>query len=233
SDWIVGGNGSADQVFAAMRGDKSAVTLPASARYKFRVRIEPGIRSGSTEIYLEEHSLPLGDLVSTGVDWTGTSDNTELEGVALNSIAYYLGDEINRTPSFSMLATNIGGQRAELIPDRLKPVLKYKLPFDRAWATVGDALEQAKINVEDLDRSSAIYYVYYDAEHAGEPGFFSRLFQGDEAKAERNDKNRYIVRLDAREKTDEVDVTVMKDAKTLANADVAEQLLKIIKEYST
>ncbi|MBT5702183.1 MAG: outer membrane protein assembly factor BamC, partial [Gammaproteobacteria bacterium] len=53
-------------------------------------------------------------------------------------------------------------------------VLKYKLDFDRAWATVGAALEDARISVEDLDRTSAIYYVYYSSRHDPDPGFFSK-----------------------------------------------------------
>ncbi|MDZ7687066.1 MAG: MBL fold metallo-hydrolase [Gammaproteobacteria bacterium] len=49
------------------------------------------------------------------------------------------------------------------------------------WATVGNALENARIDVEDLDRNAATYYVYYDDAEVREPGFLRRLFtDGDD-----------------------------------------------------
>lgn len=231
SDWLVSGDGTPEEVLSALKGEVGAPARGASMRHKFRVRIEPGIRTGSTEVYLEHKSLRLDDLVSTGVVFDGASDDSELEGALLSNLAFYLGERINRSRSFSMLASNIAGQRAELIPDRHQPVLKYKLPFDRAWATVGIALENARVSVEDLDRSSAIYYVYYDPSREGEPGFFSRLFTGDEAEKERAEEFRYEVHLDRRD--DEVSVTVLKGGDALADALVAERLLRLIKEYST
>jgi outer membrane protein assembly factor BamC len=230
--WIAARSGTSDEIFESLKRGIPSSDPTAVAQHKFRLRIEPGIRTGSTEVYLEEKNLPLGVPVkSEGVKWTGVSDNLDLEGTVLTSLAYYLGEHLNTSQAFSMLASNIGGQRAELIPDRMKPVLKYKLPFDRAWATVGDALESARINVEDLNRDEANYYVYYDDGEKREPGFFGRLFSGDEQKTAPGMANRYLVHLDS--KNDEVQVTILKDSSTLAEASIAEKLLTIIKEYST
>jgi outer membrane protein assembly factor BamC len=35
------------------------------------------------------------------------------------------------------------------------------LPYDRAWASLGRALEKAAFEITDLDRSSGIYYVRF------------------------------------------------------------------------
>jgi outer membrane protein assembly factor BamC len=237
SSWIIARGDTADEIFESMNSGMTWADQGANKRYKFRVRVEPGIRTGSTEVYLEQKSLPIGAPVRVdALQWTGVSDSPELEGVVLSKMAYYLGDRINESTSVSRLASNIGGQKAELIPDRTMPVLKYKLPFNRAWATVGDALENARISVEDLNRDNAIYYVFYRDDEAETSGFFGRLFSGKDkekgdVKVEAGDAHRYQVLLS--DKGDEVHVTVKKDEANLANALIAEKLLKIIKQFST
>jgi outer membrane protein assembly factor BamC len=133
------------------------------------------------------------------------------------------------------MATGLQESKAELFPDIEKPILKYKLNFDRAWATVGNALENARVPVEDIDRTSANYYVYYTSDHQAEPGFFKRLFSKDEER-QQGSGNRYTVHLVS--EGEEVHVTVLKEVDTeenvvLADSLIAEKLLKIIKEYST
>ncbi|MBD3647035.1 MAG: outer membrane protein assembly factor BamC, partial [Pseudomonadales bacterium] len=193
----------------------------------------PGIRAGRSEIYVEHRQQPLGaPYRSTQVEWESGSDNVELEDKILTSLAYYLGETINQRQSVSLLAGGIRETRTELIPDDREPVLKYLLPFNRAWATVGAALENARIDVEDLDRTAAIYYVYYDDSQANEPGFFGRLFSRDEKEIDPGQRNRYLVHVEPAAEN-EVYVTVQKDENTPADALVAERLLKIIKEYST
>jgi len=129
------------------------------------------------------------------------------------------------------MASNVGGgEKAEFVPDRMKPVLKYRLSFERAWATVGDALEDASISVEDLDRNAATYYVYYNDAEARGPGIFKRLLGGDKEPGP-GGEHRYEVHLDDRQ--DEVHVTVKKNENNLADALIAEKLLTIIRQYST
>ena len=80
-----------------------------------------------------------------------------------------------------------------------QPVIDLRLPFDRAWASLGRALERANLAVRDLDRSTGVYFVNYEprrdkpkeGEEAAEPGvgpgaepaeekegFLSRLIRG-------------------------------------------------------
>lgn len=234
TDWLVAsGEGEASQIYETLKSGLRFSNSRGAVRHKFRLRVESGVRAGSTEVYLVHKTLPLGAPVrEDALVWDNNSDNEELEGEVLTGLARYLGDRITSERVVSVMATQIGGQKTELVPDRLRPVLKYHLAFDRAWATVGNALESARINVEDLDRSAAVYYVYYDESRAGEPGFLSRLFGGDDKEAAPGDSaKRFLVQLDTRE--GEVHVTIKKDPSTLADALVAEKLLKIIKQYST
>lgn len=193
--------------------------------HKFRLSIEPGIRSGSSEVYLSQrHALP-GD--ASRPNWQGDSDNLEMENELLTKMAYYLGETIN-DPVISVMAIENRGEKAELVLDRIKPLLLYKLDFDRAWATVGGALDNARLEVSDLDRSAQVYYISYDETYDQSPGFLSRFFDDD---AEASQSNRYLIRLD--ERPEAIQVSVLKDESTPADALIAERLLKIIKESST
>lgn len=230
--WLVSEQGSTDEIFEDIKDGRSLAQEP-EIRHKFRLRVEPGIRAGSSEIFIEHKQQLLGaPYRSVEVKWETGSDSPELEDKMLTSLAYYLGETINQRQSVSLLAGGIRGTRTELVPDDRKPVLKYMLPFNRAWATVGAALEDARIDVEDLDRSAAIYYVYYDDSQTNEPGFLSRLFSRDEENVAAGQQNRYLVHVESAAEN-EVHVTVQKDENTPADALVAERLLKIIKEYST
>ncbi|MCB1644320.1 MAG: outer membrane protein assembly factor BamC [Pseudomonadales bacterium] len=230
SSWVSSSSGSADEIFSSITSGMAWANATASLQNKFRLRIEAGIRTGSSEVYLEVKQAPLGAPVNPNTaDWNGASDNEALEGKFLSELAYYLGDTINDGFSVSRGAMAIRGSRVEILPDAEKPVLRYKLDFDRTWATVGDALENARIAVDDLNRSDQIYYVNYNDNTYREPGFLDKLFGRQEPSV--GEENRYLVKL---EDGDEgVSVTVYKDKNTLAGALVAERLLKIIKEYST
>lgn len=229
SQWLPARNGSAKEIFDSLKKGDVFANSTGIASHKFRLRIEPGIRTGSTEIYIEHRSIAEGAPFRLDqLEWDNKSDNPELEGEVLTGLAFYLGETVSQG-SVSLLATGIQESRAELVPDRVKPILKYKLDFNRAWATVGTALENARIQVEDLDRTSANYYVYYSSSHSPDPGFFRRLFTKDKKK-EKGPANRYRVHLDDEGK--EVHVTIFQES-VLAESLMAERLLKVIKEYST
>lgn len=112
------------------------------------------------------------------------------------------------------------------------PLLQLDSDFDRAWSSVGRALESADVLVEDLNRSLGVYYVNL-AEEARtpekKPGFFARLFgakpdrEALEARAER-----YQVRVV--QSGASVQVSVERDLDTLAPADVARRVLGLIQD---
>lgn len=222
SVWVTGGGANAEQAYA----DITSGTSSANTQHKFRLKVEPGIRSGSTEVYLTQRQVQ--GQGRGNPNWQGNSDDGELENEMLTKLAFYLGETIN-DPVISVAAIENRGTKAELIPDRVRPLLLYKLDFDRAWATVGGALENARLEVEDLDRTAQTYYVYYSETTEREPGFLGRFFGDDEE--EKRLGSRYLVRLDPR--PDAVQVSILDNESAPADALIAERLLKIIKESST
>ncbi|MBQ74503.1 MAG: hypothetical protein CMQ20_05685 [Gammaproteobacteria bacterium] len=229
SRWLPARDGTPEEIFSSLKQGDVFSNSTGVGSHKFRLRVEPGIRTGSTEIYLEHRAVEQDAPFRVDqLEWDGNSDNLELEGEILTVMAYYLGENVSQG-TVSLLATGIQESRSQLIPDRERPVLKYRLDFNRAWATVGNALENARVSIEDLDRTSANYYVYYSSEHSPDPGFFKRVFSRGKKKLE-GGENRYTVHLDS--EGEEVHVTVFKDT-VLAESLIAERLLKVIKEYST
>ncbi|MDP5052459.1 MAG: outer membrane protein assembly factor BamC, partial [Congregibacter sp.] len=54
----------------------------------------------------------------------------------------------------------VGASKAELsTASDGQPILRLNLDFDRAWASVTQALDNAEVSVTDLDRSEGVLYV--------------------------------------------------------------------------
>lgn len=238
TEWIVGSTGNPDDIYDSLTSGNAWENKAMAFQYKFLVRVEPGVRTGSTELYIEELNRPFGGLTDS-VDFDGVSDNPELEGKMLSVLAYFLGDRMAQGPSISLMAASLQESKATLAAEDEGMVLRYRLGFDRAWATVGAALEDAKVEVQDKDRSAAVYYVYYSSRHDPDPGFFGRMFGGNADDEHVDPGNRFRVNLAANQRDggDEVVVTVDLDSDSLENETesliLKERLLKLIKEYST
>ena len=228
TQWQASDEGTGEEVFESLKLG-NFLQSRKTQQHKFRLRIEPGVRSGSTEVFLEQHSIPMSGNPND-VEWNQGSDDVELESAILKALAYNLGENITDEQTISLKASGLADSRTKLIVDQDQPVLKYRLDFNRAWATVSAALENANINVEDFNRSEAYFYVYYTEDQEVKKGFFKRLLTRDK-KPEEGDGNRYQLRLVTQE--DEVHVSVYLDQSILPDADIAEKLLKVIKLYST
>ncbi|MBT4162887.1 MAG: outer membrane protein assembly factor BamC [Gammaproteobacteria bacterium] len=234
SEWLVGSTGNPDEIYESLISGSAWSDRDSAQQFKFRVRVEPGVRNGSTELFVEQKQRALGDELE--VSWDGSSDNQELEGKLLSTIAYYLGDRVAEGPKVSLLAAGLQESKASLVTESDGMMLSYKLDFNRAWATVGSALEDARVTVDDLDRTNSIYYVTYSSGHDPDPGFFSRLLgrNGGDKDAPADGKRLRVYLKDAGA---EVLVTIaMEDDQlddTTENLILRERLLKLIKEYST
>ncbi len=226
SNWIGASEGDSEGVFNEVKNGAGG-----DVQHKFQLRLERGIRNGSTEVYIEHHRQDvIGGLLPI---WDRESSNVELEHEFLKQLAYYLGENINTNYTVSLGAAGLAAEeRAILIPDSQTPVLRYRLSFSRAWVTVGQALENADVDVSDLDRDSAVYYVRYDPDRGRDPNMVQRAFRRlSRQNQEDQPTHEYLVYLQTQGK--EVDVMVLSDVSTYADALLAEQLLTLIKEYSS
>ena len=166
---LVSEEGAGETTFQSL---KLGVLLTNSKqKHKLRLRIEPGVRSGSTELFLT-HRAVIDGYSPEQIDWIQNSDDTELEAVILKELAYNLGDHVTNDQTISLIASGIEDSRTNLVWKREQPVLTYV--FNRV-ATVSAALENAKIKVEDLNRTESYFYIYFNEDQEAETGFFGRL----------------------------------------------------------
>lgn len=132
-------------------------------RERFRLTLTDMSEQASTVINInhvqtrkDEDALPQ----AAQIEWPEQPENPELVLTLYNELMDFLG-EGGRQVSFSVLSQDL-----KALPKFVMtwdgngyPVLVINQDFNRAWQDVGQALQKAGIDVEDLDRSLGIYYL--------------------------------------------------------------------------
>jgi len=162
---------------------KVADGLYATAtRDQYRVRIEPGITRGTTDLYLTHRAMEerftrnaVGEETSTV--WEPAPSDPDKEAEMLRRLLVYMGvteqradrqlSQQGQAAPKSRLETGAGGEVALVISDE----------YRNAWRLTGVALDRVGFAVEDRDRTQGIYYVRYDDPSKGQEkeGWASKL----------------------------------------------------------
>ena len=192
-----------------------------------RLRVEQAVRRGATEVHL----------VQAGVErrpedfaWPAQSTRPTIASSLLRELAGYLAADVGQA-GFSLRAQDIASEaKAEVLTPRdAPPSLRLRLPFPRAWATIGTALTNAAIEVDGADRETREFLVHFDpALFAGEEtGFLGRLLGRGPGEAA-------LYLLSLAESEDGFDLRVL-DPETGRPADreLGEQLLSVLREYAS
>lgn len=209
-----------DVVRAAIRDGRrkqedSGVAVPPG-RDRLRFRVERGIRRGSTEVHVHhERALGVGDELDEAA--------TEVEEEVVAKLAEYFAAGV--AAPVSMVGRDIAAaDKAEVVKDdRGYPSLRLHVSFDRAWATVGQALERAEIDA-DADRDEATYRAVFPT--AGRRGWLRRIVPGGESGKD----TPVTIRVERREEGAVVHVHA-RNGKALA-VDLAEEVLLTLREFA-
>ncbi len=178
-----------------------------SERDRFRTRVERS-QNGKLEVFIS-HRGAREELTGVGKEttvWTPRPADPELEAEFLSRLMQRLG--MSREAAQSTLAAASGKAattaagpagmqaRGTSLVKQVNgvDVLALSEPFDRAWRSVGLALDRVNFTVEDRDRAQGVYFVRYvdTRDQAKAPGFFSRLFSRSAAEEAKRAK-RYRV----------------------------------------
>lgn len=145
---------------------------------RFRFRMEQGVQRGTSELHVLQMNQA-GDVDS----WPATSDDPEQAGEMLRAVAQFLANSADSAP-VSMIAdqgiTASGKISIQEAPEGYT-FIRLALPFDRAWASLGRALEVSSFEITDRDRSSGSYYARFlgpDAQE--EDGWLDWLWDSDD-----------------------------------------------------
>jgi outer membrane protein assembly factor BamC len=148
-----------------------------ASRYRFR--IEQGVQRGNSELHVLQQDQ-VGDISR----WPERSDNNELEAEMLRALAQYIANSADTAP-VSMVADqaiSAGGKISMQESPEGYTYIRLELPYDRAWASLGRALQQSTFEITDRDRTAGEYYTrFLGPESEEEDGWFDWLWDSDEA----------------------------------------------------
>jgi len=145
---------------------------------RFQFRIEQGVQRGTSELHVLQQNQA-GDVNS----WPAGSDNVAQEAEMLQAVSQYLANSTDSAP-VSMIADqaiSAGGKISMQEAPEGYTYVKVALPYERAWASVGRALEKSGFEITDRDRSVGAYYVRLVGQDEQEDdGWFDWLFDDEE-----------------------------------------------------
>ena len=223
-----------DVVRSVTRDAKQALQLDLG-QDRYLIKLEQGLRPRTTEIHIRHEndsvSIPQRDEVNRIEPLV--SHVAQAETDLLNEIGAYIAAKVSEQ-TVSKVALQIGSQqKAELARSSAGvPILKLYLDFERAWATLGQALDNAEVDIQDLDRDSGRFYVelsetVFGGEEEG-GGFLCRFtFSCDEAQ------QAYKLQLSISGEENDYTINVLDEQGNLqVDPELAQQVLVLIREYA-
>lgn len=185
-----------------------------SSRDKFRIRVEHGMHEKSSEIYIMHLGFPADDTElpsAAQLDWSQVTENDEVTTAMMQELASFLIDTEYEGAPASLLAQSFSGSPKSSLGVGASgdPVLLLSLDFNRAWESIGKAIDDSELELEDLDRSTGNYYVNYYPE-AQEGGGFLSFFGIGKGSKNKGPLYRYLVRV-ATKNENQIEVAVSSD----------------------
>jgi outer membrane protein assembly factor BamC len=178
------------------------VTLEGeSMASRFQFRIDQGVQRGTSELHVLQMSQ-VGDING----WPETSSNPAQEDEMLSAMSQFIANSADSTP-VSMVAEQgisaVGKISIQEGPDD-DVYIRLSLPYDRAWASVGRAIEESNFEINDRDRSAGQFYVrFLGVKSEDEAGWFSWMGGSDDDEPLANQS--FII---AVQSLDELDVAI-------------------------
>lgn len=207
----------------------------ASTRDQYRIRIEPGETSGTTELYLTHRGMQEEIIQEGGGDvertvWNPRETDHGLEAEMLRRLMVYMG-VADQKASRSLAANGTSQKpRSRLNRGRDQVSLVIDEERQRAWRLTGVALDRVGFAVEDRDRQKGIYYVRYNdpMKDIEEPGLLSKLAFWRDNDRNIDKENQYQVSLTS--KGDTTQVVVLNEKGERDNSETALRILTLLNE---
>ena len=229
TEWLTISDESYRDVIRLLLRDARAENDVDAGRDRMLVRIEQGIRPQTSEVHVRHENDSLHLPVDDDFDHLNDIDSSlgAAETAMLSELGSYIAAKVSEA-SISMVAQEIATQTKTRLDRDADgdPVLLMFLDFERAWATVGQALDNADVDVTEVDEDRGDFRIsLQESEFTGEKkGFFGRMFGG---------KDIHNLRLHVSPNDSGVGVTVTSEGKQALNEDLSQQVLLLIREFAT
>lgn len=192
-----------------------AITFSSGSREKFQFRTVQDGQQANVSVWHYSKRYSEGDTLPSSVNWNKAEDDSDLANDMLDALFAYLQDEKSALRSASFLPKTLSASpRSNLTADGNGfPVLMLEQDFNHAWYQVGEALQKAKIKIDDINRSLGIFYL--------------------QVKNPNDDDKLMDVQLKLVQSETGVQVNVQKDDESFAPIDVCNSVLTTIKSNLT
>ncbi|HEY6529552.1 MAG TPA: outer membrane protein assembly factor BamC [Cellvibrionaceae bacterium] len=153
----------------------------AGQLHRFTIRIEQGVHADTTEVHVLEQQI--AKTVAPGnLAWPSESSNATREAWLIDNLANSLALGITNR-SASLLGQTVGGDiKSGLTLYEGEPVLRLRLPLDRAKASLNRALEAEGFVKWGQSENGLVYLEGY-ADQESPPGWFARTILRRKAHA--------------------------------------------------
>ncbi|MFV2089270.1 MAG: outer membrane protein assembly factor BamC, partial [Pseudomonadales bacterium] len=199
-------------------------------RDRLLIRVEPGLREETSEIYVRHENDELGRPSNGVIDLlTVQSLIPAVEVDALSQIGGYIAAKVSEQ-TISMVAQEMTAQVKSSLERDVQgtPVLELRVDYDRAWAVVGQALDRAEVEVDNLDRVEGFYYVHvpYSVFTGVKKGWLGRLLS--------RGKDGYDLQLRVKEADKDVyHVDVLDTEAVPVDRDFGQQVLSMLRDFAS
>ena len=232
TEWMtVGDEAYKDVVRLLIRDAREELNL-TTGRDRLRLLVEQGLRARTSEIHVRHENdsvaIPASENV---VDLTPLESHiAAVEYEMLKELGAFIAAKVSEQ-TVSMVAEDIP-RVAKVVLDRNdqgEPVLRLHLDYERAWATLGKALDTAGVEVVESDRATGVYTIRIsdDIFTGKEPGFLGKLWPF-------GDSGEHLLQINmALEDEENFVVSVQMSGSEVMDRELRQQVLVLIREYST
>ena len=217
-----------DVVRLVLQQERENVGL-STGRERLRLRLEQGLQANTSELHLRHENdsmaTPSPDGISSLNDISSSVPSVESE--LLNEIGAYIASRVSEQ-TVSKVATNIASTAKARMgrSDAGQPVLELALDYERAWAAVGRALDNATVEVTDAENGE--YHVKVpSALFTGEdrPSFFQRVMGRGRAET-------YDLVLLVSGQAEDHQVSVRNPDGEFADRTISQEVLNLVREFA-
>jgi outer membrane protein assembly factor BamC len=215
--------------------ENQAEGILGEGRNQISVKLEQGLRVDSTEIHIRHENDLMSSSENQGAEafWQVKSDSVDAERDVLNEIGAYIAAKVSEV-TVSKVALEIGSvQKSELLRDSNGyPILRLKLDFQRAWATIGQALGNAEADIIELDREGREFIANLPLESLGVEKTGQVLCRLTFSCSGRDRELPVLIQIRANG-PDVFDVIIYGQDREQLDAEIAQQISVMLRDFAT
>jgi len=215
--------------------ENQAEGILGEGRNQISVKLEQGLRVDSTEIHIRHENDLMSSSENQGAEafWQVKSDSVDAERDVLNEIGAYIAAKVSEV-TVSKVALEIGSvQKSELLRDSNGyPILRLKLDFQRAWATIGQALGNAEADIIELNREDREFIANLPLESLGVEKTGQVLCRLTFSCSGRDRELPVLIQIRANG-PDVFDVIIYGQDREQLDAEIAQQISVMLRDFAT